>query len=241
MMNEFDQNLKKAGISRSFGYSYYFKNYIFKDVDLNNKKIIDIGGGNGIASFYAINSSPTCSAWVVDPIAEGSNNSMLNQYENLKKLFNSNRIVFHRDFLETLEQPKMFDIIIMHNSINHVGESLIKDVLEKKEVYDEFKNIIKNITTRLCPNGILIISDCGKFNFLGNLGLINPIAPTIDWSIHLEPEFWQKMIMENDFSLIKTEWTARRELGSLGKKFLANRLCSYFLNSHFVSVYKKNK
>ena len=48
------------------------------------------------------------------------------------------------------------------------------------------------------------------------------------------------MIEEIGFSHIKTQWTARRELGVLGKTFLANRVCSYFLNSHFVSFYEKD-
>ena len=40
---------------------------------------MDLGGGNGIASFYALNESPSCTAWVVDPMAQGSNDLMFNQ------------------------------------------------------------------------------------------------------------------------------------------------------------------
>ena len=46
------------------------------------EKILDIGGGNGLASFHALDSSPDCSAWVVDPIVEGSNKLMFEQYES---------------------------------------------------------------------------------------------------------------------------------------------------------------
>ena len=45
----FDQTLKRIGINRSHGFSYYFKTYIFKDIDLKNKSMLDVGGGNGIA------------------------------------------------------------------------------------------------------------------------------------------------------------------------------------------------
>ena len=47
----FDKRLKSCGIKLSFGYEFYFKNYIFKGVDLKNKSLMDFGGGNGIASF----------------------------------------------------------------------------------------------------------------------------------------------------------------------------------------------
>ena len=69
-MKTFDILLSQAGIPRSKGYDFYFSNYIYKDLDLDGKKILDIGGGNGIASFYALNLSPDCSAWVVDPIVK---------------------------------------------------------------------------------------------------------------------------------------------------------------------------
>ena len=37
-------------------------------------------------SFHALDSSPDCSAWVVDPIVEGSNKLMFEQYESMKKI-----------------------------------------------------------------------------------------------------------------------------------------------------------
>ena len=136
--------------------------------------------------------------------------------------------------------PEEFDIVLMHNSINHIGEDILKDVLIKNNAYYEYKDRIKTIVDRLCSKGILIVSDCGRYNFLGNLGLKNPFAPSIDWQLHWEPWVWQKMIEEIGFSHIRTKWTARREFGVFGEKFFANRLCSYFLNSHFVSIYQKD-
>ena len=50
-MKKFDNLLSEAGITRSDGYEFYFRNYIYKDIDLDGKKILDIGGGNGLASF----------------------------------------------------------------------------------------------------------------------------------------------------------------------------------------------
>ncbi len=68
----------------------------------------------------------------------------------------------------------------------------------------------------------------------------NPLAPTIKWDLHCQPNTWQIMIEDIGFKHLRTEWTARRELGYFGKLFLSNSLCSYFLNSHFVSFYKKS-
>ena len=239
-MSRFDQMLKEAGIPRSNGFEFYFKNYIFKNINLNNKKILDIGGGNGIASFYALSASPNCKAWVVDPIVEGSNTLMINQFNNLSKNFDSNQIYFHKDFINTLQEPKEFDIVVMHNSINHIGEDIIKDVKTNHKSYDKYINRIKEILERLSKKGILIITDCGRRNFFGDLGFKNPLAPSIEWETHCEPDLWRTMIERIGLYHIKTEWTSRREFGYFGKILFANRLCSFFLNSHFKSIYIKS-
>ncbi len=238
-MKTFDSLLSKAGISRSDGYDFYFRNYIYKDIDLDGKKILDIGGGNGIASFFALNSSSNCSAWVVDPIAEGSNDLMFEQYDSMKKNYDSERINFHRDYVSTLLAPDTFDIIVMHNAINHIGEDILGDVLENNDAYIEYVGRLKTILDRLSSGGVLIVADCGRKNFFGDMGLRNPFAPSIDWDLHCEPGVWQQMIEDIGFLHIKTQWTARREFSVFGKYFLANRVCSYFLGSHFVSTYQK--
>ena len=239
-MKKFDTLLREAHITRPDGYDFYFRNYIYRDIDLDNKKILDIGGGNGLASFHALDSSTSSSAWVVDPIAEGSNDLMFEQYDSMKKNYDPDRIAFHRDYVDTLQDPDTFDIIVMHNTINHIGEDILEDIPHNNDAYVEYVRRLKKILDRLSSNGILIVADCGSKNFFGQIGLKSPFAPSIDWHLHCEPGVWKEMIEEIGFSHIKTKWTARREFGSFGNFFLANRVCSYFLNSHFVSFYQKN-
>lgn len=238
-MHKFDELLLNAKILRPSGYYYYFKNYIFNDIDIDNKKILDLGGGNGIASFFTLFQSLSSMAWVVDPIAEGSNQLMTDQFNYMKESFGGNRINFHRDYINSLEEPNHFDIVLMHNSINHIGEDIIEQVLINQEKYAEYVERIKNITDRLKPGGKLIVADCGRKNLWDDIGLKSPFAPTIEWHLHCEPKTWQKMIEEIGLKHEYTKWTSRRELRGIGKLLLGNRICSYLLGSHFVSVYQK--
>ncbi len=238
-MNEFDAILLNAKIPKPSGYHFYFKNYIFNGIDLGNKNLLDLGGGNGIASFFALYQSSSCNAWVVDPIAEGSNQLMTDQFNHMKESFGKDRINYHRDFIDSLEEPNYFDIVLMHNSINHIGEDLIEKILTNQEEYSEYVERIKKITGRLKPGGTLVVADCGRNNFWDDVGLKSPFAPTIEWKLHREPDTWKKMIEEAGLVHINTKWTARRELRSIGKTLLGNRLCSYLLGSHFVSMYRK--
>ena len=38
-MKKFDTLLREAHITRPDGYDFYFRNYIYRDIDLDNKKI----------------------------------------------------------------------------------------------------------------------------------------------------------------------------------------------------------
>ena len=157
----------------------------------------------------------------------------------MKKHLGQNRIRFHQNFIDSLSKPEECDIVLMHNSINHIGEDIIKTILINNTSYYDYKSRLEKILSRLTKKGILIVSDCSVFNFLGNLGLKNPIAPTIDWDLHCEPHVWQKIIEDIGLRHIRTEWIARREFGNFGRKFISNKICSYFLDSHFLSFYTK--
>lgn len=80
-----------------------------------------MGWGSGIVSFYAINSSANCCTQIVDPIVEGSDDLMFKQYNSLKKNYEAERINFHRDYIDTMLDPNVFDIIVMNNNSHFVS------------------------------------------------------------------------------------------------------------------------
>ena len=129
--NSFDKNLKNCGIKRSFGYKFYFKNYIFEGFDIKNKSLMDFGGGNGIASFFAVHSDKSCNCTIVDPFDEGSNSQMITQYHQLSRIY-GDAVKLHNDYVDSLPVDIKYDLIIMHNSINHIGEDIIENVESNK-------------------------------------------------------------------------------------------------------------
>ena len=162
---------------------------------------------------------------------------MLDQYNSLSKHLGSEKIEYHQGFTTDLDKNKNFDIILMHNSINHVGEDLIERVIEDEVARDEYKLRLNDIFAKIKSGGIVIISDCSNRNFWGDIKLFNPFAPSIDWNLHRTPDDWRQILEELGLEHLSTNWTARREFGWVGNFLFANRVCSYFLNSHFRSVY----
>lgn len=232
----FSEELIERGFQNKKGFGFYFNQYVFQGVDLKNKKMADVGGGNGIASFYACMQEPSCQSWVIDPIAEGSNSEMMDQFSRLRQSTRCVRVNYHNGLITSLSEPQEFDIVLMHNSINHIVEDILRsDASEQKR----FQERLAPVTERLKPGGQLIVAECGKQNFWDHIGLRSPFAPTIDWQIHEEPEFWSNILENQNCAHLKTNWSARRELRAVGKWLLANRIGSYFTNSHFVSHYIK--
>lgn len=98
-----------------------------------------MGWGSGIVSFYALNSSANCCTQIVDPIVEGSDDLMFKQYNSLKKNYEAERINFHRDYIDTLLDPNVFDIIVMNNNSNKLK---ILNALLRNASHQIFKYIV---------------------------------------------------------------------------------------------------
>lgn len=236
--NEFQKKLKDSGLKRVFGYSFYFNNYIFEGIDLRDKTLLDLGGGNGIASFFAYHKEKSCKCTVVDPYLDGSHDQMRLQFNNLSK-FNDNAVTLHNDYVDTLPENSKFDLILMHNSINHIGEDIVCDIDTNKDSQIEYSRRLAKILDRAKSNATIIVADCSSKNLWNDLKIKNILAPTIDWNLHKPPSVWQKLIEDLRCEHIRTKWTARREFLLLGKLLLSNRFASYMINSSFVSIYKK--
>jgi SAM-dependent methyltransferase len=221
------------------GYGYYFREHIFSKINLKKKKILDLGGGNGIAGVYAALSEESAAITIVDPLEDGSNSRMMEQYESLQEISKVKNVTFFQGFLEELAEEEKFDVILMHNSINHIAEDHVASLHLSQNAKKVYLDKLGYILSRLKSGGKFIIADCSNKNFWGFLHFPNPVAPSIEWHLHQPPEVWREIIEELGLKHQSTAWTARRELGSIGKIILANRLTSYFLDSHFVSKYSK--
>jgi hypothetical protein len=165
---------------------------------------------------------------------------MLSQFQGIGSHVPENNVQLIQKLLHEVDQPEEFDFILMLNCINHIGEDLLRKDSFNESDYLNYQDEMGKIWSRLKKGGTLVVSDCSNHNFWGNLGIKNPIAPTIEWNIHRPPEFWRAMLEGLGARHLRTRRTARREFGMFGKFLLANSLCSFFLDSGFVSHYSKD-
>ncbi len=218
----------------------YLSQYLFKGVDFKGKSVLDIGGGTGTFSFYtAVRGAKR--VLCLEPELSGGRRGFVSRFEQAR-----DRLSLENVFLESVTfqdfdpGQQKFDIILLHNSINHLDEEACANLLDSKKARERYKLIFEKLG-RISKKGTkLLIADCSRYNFFASLGLKNPFAKTIEWEKHQPPECWSRMLQGFGFEQIKIVWPPYHLLRPLARRLLNNRLASYFLNSHFILSMEKN-
>ena len=206
---------------------------LFGNLDFQNKKLLDIGGGIGTFSFYAAVMGAK-KVVILEPESHGSSSGIYRKFKKIKSdLDNIDNIEFQSITLQEYNTNQKYDYILLYNSINHIDEEAcisLKNNITSREKYLELFRRIFDITN---DKGKVIICDCARSNFFGNLKVKNPLAPTIEWKKHQNPNTWIKLLKHSGFNNLKVTWPAPNYFGKLGKIFLSNKVTSFLMTSHF--------
>jgi SAM-dependent methyltransferase len=205
---------------------------IFEDIDFKNKRVLDIGGGFGLISFYAaVKGAKTVVC--IEPEADGSTTGANVKFDLLlNDLGVHNVSILPRTFQE-YENDKSFDIIILNNSINHLNEDKCIVLRNSKEAQTEYKSYFDKMYQLSNIDAHIVICDCSNSNFFNDIGVRNPFMPTIEWEKHQSPSFWTELMSQSGFKLDSINWTTFNRTGKVGKFVMGNKYLSYFLQSHF--------
>ncbi len=214
-------------------------NFMFRDIPFAGKSMLDIGGGSGFYSFYA--------AWMgasrvvcLEPELAGSSRGI---YEKSKRALDNLQVssvsLQPSTFQDFDPGTQTFDIVLLHNSINHLDEEACINLQHSIEARNKYRSIFRKLSRLANPAAKLIICDCSRYNFFSRLKIRNPLAPNIEWEKHQSPWYWSRLLAEYNFINPEIRWTSEALLRQVGRLLLGNRLASYFLQSHFCLVMDK--
>jgi SAM-dependent methyltransferase len=207
----------------------------FGQVPLEGRRILDIGGGIGLLSIYAVCRGARA-AVCLEPESDGVQTS--NSGSRFAALCDSLGIreaefapLTLQDYLRS--RPDSFDVVCSCNSINHLNEQACISIRKDPVARDSYIQIFRDISAMMTQGGDLIVTDCSPRNLYPHLGISNPFAPTIEWHKHQTPETWASLLEEAGFADSRITWLTFNGLGLPGRALLGNRPASYMLRSHF--------
>lgn len=218
---------------------YFYLNSMFKNISLENKNVLDIGAGNGLYGFFMSvrgAKNVTC----IEPEGDGSNSTVLNKFNRLRDELGLKNIKFSsKSFQEFDPGKEKFDIILLHNSINHLDENACMVLDKDQDSQSVYKELFSKISSISNKGSSITLCDCSNRNFFSDLGISNPFAKNIEWSKHQKPELWIKLLSKSGFGEPHLRWNSFKRLGNPGKYIFANKLMAYFFTSHFCVTMKK--
>jgi len=227
------------GFYRSKGNLKSYLNYLFKGISFIDKSMLDVGGGSGLFSLCArcMSAQPVI---CLEPESSGSAKRVSNKFRQYADHLNLDNIYLEASTFQNYEPGgASFDIILLHNSINHLSEEACINLKVSAEARKEYEAIFAKMSQVAKPGAKLIITDCSRYNFFALLRLKNPLAPNINWHKHQSPQFWSSMLKDAGFANPHIRWSFFPRLGIIDRFLLGNRLVSFFLISHFCLVMEK--
>src|SRR5690606_14229485 len=131
---------------------------------------------NGLFAFYAaINGAEK--VIVMEPEFDGSTAGIQKQFEQLKSLLgNLENVEFSNRTLQNYTALNKFDVVLLHNSINHLDEDSCQRLHYDIEAQKKYLAIFEIICEICVPGAELIITDCSSQNFFAHIGVTNPFA-----------------------------------------------------------------
>ena len=223
----------KEGLYPNRGNLQFHLKTLFKDIVLENRRVLDIGGGSGLHSFYAACMGAR-EVVCLEPETEGSRSGMEAKFRKLSGILEFNHVRFEPVTFQAFEPAgRQFDIILLHNSINHLDENACINLLNDETSKSIYLNMCSKLSALASSGAKLIVCDCSRYNFFALLRIKNPFAPTIEWHKHQAPKVWVDLLSQVGFVSPRVRWISFNTLRSPGRVLLGNRLLSYFLRSHF--------
>lgn len=207
--------------------------FLFRDISFEGKSILDIGGGTGLFSFYAAARGAE-RVVCLEPQSDGGHSDMNDKFNSIAtELALQNVRLIPKTFQQFETAPGSFDIILLHNSVNHLDEWACIHLKNDKVAVDHYMDLFSKLAAQISDGGTIILSDCTRYNFFPLLGLKHPINKTIEWHKHQSPETWAGLLTRVGFVQQSISWSSFNRMGKLGWLLFANRIGAFFLKGHF--------
>lgn len=212
---------------------------LFDTVWLDNRSVLDIGSGRGEFSFYA-RSRGARQVVSLEPEFAGSEQSVTSCFSSLSSRLPLEQVDLVPITLQDFDaQGERFDVVLLHHVVNHLDEAACMVLRHSPRAVAAYHRIFQRLADVTASGGALLIVDASRYNIFGLLRMANPFAPDIEWHKHQKPELWAKLLRDAGFRNPRIRWLVPNRL-HWARWILGNRVCAFFLSSHFLLVMERD-
>lgn len=232
-------NIAERGAAR--GNHRFYVNYLFDGIDFRGKRMLDVGGGDGMMSFYAA-CAGAAEVICLEPESAGSATGMNAAFQRTSSLLGQAKVQLLPDRLHDFQgADSSFDIILLHASINHLDEDACIRLRRDSEAQSSYEQLFGKLASLGRPGAMLLVVDCAQRNLFGDLHIANPFAPMIEWHKHQSPKLWARLLGQAGFVNPIIRWHSFNTLRSFGRLFLGNPIAAYCLTSVFCLTMERQR
>lgn len=231
-LEQYSRTLQELGLVRDERTTRALLADLFRGVDFTGRRVLDIGGGNGIYTFCAAVMGAR-EVVCLEPLEAGSSGRVAQEFERIRAALPRAAVTLDTRTVQQYHDAAGFDVILMNASINHIDEDACTRLLEDPQAREAFRQVFAHIAGLAKPGARLIVVDCTRDNFFPALGLRNPFIPAIEWHKHQAPGVWARLLQEAGFGSPRVRWQPLYRFGKIGQRLLSNRAAAYFLKGLF--------
>jgi SAM-dependent methyltransferase len=224
--------LRRLGAIRGERMTRALMDSLFRGIDFSGRRVLDVGGGDGVYSFYAA-AMGAREVVCLEPEAAGSIGGELSMFERIRAEMPHLPVRLERQTIAQFQDAEGFDVVAMIASINHLDEAACERLHKEAPARAAYRQLFAHVASLTRAGGRLIIADCTRHNFFAALGLTNPLCPTIEWEKHQGPALWARLLQQAGFQRPRVSWEPLYRWGPTVQTLLANKWAAWFLKSCF--------
>lgn len=239
--NSFDRYFNIAERGMACGNHRFYANYLFDGIDFRGKTMLDIGGGDGMLSFYAA-CAGAAKVICLEPEVAGSSAGTDAAFQRTASFLGQENVQLLPRRLQDYDSGDgSFDILLLHASINHLDEGACIRLARDREAQRSYEQLFGKLASLARPGAKLLVVDCAQRNIFADLHIKNPFAPTIEWHKHQSPKLWARLLAQAGFNNPIIRWNSFNTLRTCGRLFLGNGIAAYCLTSVFCLTMEKRR